>query len=416
MRTERRWPPRVCLPDRFPVVRLAPSAWWPRLFHRLRTEGDTPAQQACAIALGLFIGCTPLIGLHLIIVVLLGTLFRLNRVKVYLAANISNPFVAPFLYVTEIQVGAWLRRGVWYAPGNWASIRLIEVAGDIFIGCLAVGGVLAVTMGLVTYSVVNRRGLPREIATLIERASSRYVEAGVTAWEFANGKLHGDGVYLDVLRSGLLPQSGTIVDLGCGQGLMLSLIVSARDMYRRNEWTADYPIPPLEATLIGVELRPKIAAMAARALSGEATIIEHDIVRTPLSACEAVLVFDVLHLIPAADQLQILHAVRSSLVPGGLLVLREANAAAGLGFNAVRIGNRITALVQGKWRRTFHFRTIDGWKRVLESAGFTLLPRDAGSVNVTLFAIRRAESPLTSGFEEDDAVGRSGRIDRKPPI
>ena len=32
--------------------------------------------------------------------------------------------------------------------------------------CLVVGGVLAVTMGLVTYSVVNRRGLPRAIATL----------------------------------------------------------------------------------------------------------------------------------------------------------------------------------------------------------------------------------------------------------
>jgi uncharacterized protein (DUF2062 family)/2-polyprenyl-3-methyl-5-hydroxy-6-metoxy-1,4-benzoquinol methylase len=361
----------------------------------LRTEGDTPAQQACAIALGLFIGCTPLIGLHLALAVMLGTLFRLNRVKVYLAANISNPFVAPFLYVTEIQTGAWLRRGVWYSPGNWASIRLGDVAGEIFIGCLAVGGVLAATMGLVTYSVVNRRGVPREIGMLIERAASRYIEAGVTAWEFANGKLRGDRVYLEVLRSGLLPQSGTIVDLGCGQGLMLSLIVSARDLYGRGEWPAGYPPPPLAATLIGIELRAKIAAMAARALAGQATIVEQDIVRAPLARCDAVLVFDVLHLIPPADQLRILKAIRAALVPGGLLIVREANAAAGPGFQAVRFGNRLTAIVQGKWRRTFHFRTIDEWRSVLESSGFSIIPEDgggpSGSPNVTIFA-RRTKS------------------------
>jgi uncharacterized protein (DUF2062 family)/2-polyprenyl-3-methyl-5-hydroxy-6-metoxy-1,4-benzoquinol methylase len=398
-----------------PVVRFAPAAWWPRLFHRLRTEGDTPVRQASAIALGLFIGCTPLIGLHLTLAVMLGTLFRLNRVKVYLAANISNPFVAPFLYVTEIQTGAWLRRGTWYSPGNWAAIRLGDVAGDIFVGCLVVGGVLAATMGLVTYSVVNRRGVPREVAILIERAASRYIEAGVTAWEFANGKLRGDRVYLDVLRSGLLPPSGTIVDLGCGQGLMLSLIVSARDMFRRREWPADYPPPPVAATLVGVELRTKVAAMAARALAGEATIVEQNIVSAPLATCDAVLVFDVLHLVPAVDQLRILRAVAAALVPGGLLVVREANAAAGPRFHAVRFGNRLTAIVQGKWRRSFHFRTAGEWKSVLESAGFTILPGEArgagGSANVTIFAARRVDHLTRLETVDGGASRASGRID-----
>ena len=37
--------------------------------------------------------------------------FGLNRLKMYLAANISNPFVAPVLLFSEIQIGAWLRRG-----------------------------------------------------------------------------------------------------------------------------------------------------------------------------------------------------------------------------------------------------------------------------------------------------------------
>src|SRR5262249_6234964 len=79
--------------------------------HRYRTEGNTPVRQALAIGLGLYIGCTPFIGFHLPLSVGLGWLFGLNRFKVYLAANISNPLVAPFLYALEIQVGTWLRTG-----------------------------------------------------------------------------------------------------------------------------------------------------------------------------------------------------------------------------------------------------------------------------------------------------------------
>jgi uncharacterized protein (DUF2062 family) len=376
-------------------VKLARSLRWARLFHRLRTEGDTPAQQACAVALGLFIGCTPLYGLHLTLAVLLGTLFGLNRVKVYFAAHISNPFVAPLLYATEIQTGAWLRRGVWYSPGNWSSIRLWDVAGDILLGCVVVGSVLATAVGMLTYAVVNRRGIPRWLATLVQGAAARYVDEGVTAWEFAHGKLRGDPVYVEVLCSGALPESGTIVDLGCGQGLMLSLILSARKMYRLKQWPHDCAPPPLSTQLVGVELRPKLAAMARRALAGDATIVERDITMMPLPACDAVLVFDVLHLMPRANQEQVLRAIASALVPGGVMLLREANAAAGWRFAAVRIGNRVTALAQRKWRRTFHFRTIEDWKAAVESAGLTVSAGTARtgrrSANVTLYA-RKLES------------------------
>jgi uncharacterized protein (DUF2062 family) len=371
-------------------VTVQTSTRWARFFHRLRTEGDTPAQQACAVALGIFIGCTPLYGLHLTLALLLGTLFGLNRVKVYFAAHISNPFVAPLLYATEIQTGAWLRRGVWYSPGNWAATRLWDVAGDILVGCVVVGGVLAVAMGTLTYAVVNRRGLPQWVALLVERAAARYIDEGVTAWEFAHGKLRGDPVYVEVMRSGTLPESGTIVDLGCGQGLMLSLIVSARDMYRRNEWPHDWPLPPMSAKLVGIELRPKIAAMAARALAGDAVIVERDVTVAQLPGCDAVLVFDVLHLIPPGDQERLLRTVAAGLVPGGLLLLREANAAGGWRFAAVRLGNRITALVHRKWRRTFHFRTIEGWQSAIESAGLTVSPAPSGagsrSANIMLYA------------------------------
>ena len=42
-----------------------------------------------------------------------------------------------------------------------------------------------------------------------------------------------DPVYLQVLRDGRLPSSGVLMDLGCGQGLMLALLATARDRGKR---------------------------------------------------------------------------------------------------------------------------------------------------------------------------------------
>jgi uncharacterized protein (DUF2062 family)/SAM-dependent methyltransferase len=363
---------------------------WARLFHKLRTEGDTPVRQACAVALGLFIGCTPFYGFHLALSLLFGKLFRLNRLKVYVASNISNPLVAPFLYASEIQLGGWLRRGTWYLPSNWSTIRWWDVAGDVLLGSLVIGTVLGIAAGLGTYAVVNRRGLPRDVAAILDAASDRFVDQGVAAWEFARGKLRGDPIYLDVLCAGVLPCEGTIVDLGCGQGLMLSLIVSARDAYERGEWPKSWPSPPLRCQLIGVELRSRVAAVAARALEGEATIIDNDLTKTPLPACDGVLVFDVLHLISEADQMVAIRAIHRAVNPGGILVLREADRLGGWRFTAVRIGNRITGWTHGKWRRSFHFRSSDEWRALLTAEGFTVdAPAASGSApfaNIVLYA------------------------------
>ena len=81
-----------------------------RTFYELRLEGEGPGREAAALGLGVFIGCTPLYGFHLILCWIAGWALRLNRLKLYLAANISNPLFAPFLIFIELQTGAWIRR------------------------------------------------------------------------------------------------------------------------------------------------------------------------------------------------------------------------------------------------------------------------------------------------------------------
>src|SRR5207249_8066883 len=80
-----------------------------RTFADLRTEGAGPTREAAAMGLGAFIGCSPFYGFHLAMCWAAGWFLGLNRLKMYLAANVSNPLVAPFLVVAEVQTGAWLR-------------------------------------------------------------------------------------------------------------------------------------------------------------------------------------------------------------------------------------------------------------------------------------------------------------------
>ena len=108
----------------------------------LRTEGAGPEREAAAIGLGVFIGASPFYGAHLLLCWIIGRLFHLNRLKMYLAANISNPFVAPWLIFSELQTGAWVRRGELHA------VTLDAVRGtnpwvfglDLLAGSVVVGG------------------------------------------------------------------------------------------------------------------------------------------------------------------------------------------------------------------------------------------------------------------------------------
>ena len=342
----------------------------------------------------MYIGCTPFYGFHLLLSLAAGWLFRLNPVRVYVAANISNPVFAPFLYGAELQVGSWLRRGSWYLPAGLGDVHPWGVAQDVLLGSVVVGGVLAVAGSAATYGVVNHWSLHPALASLIRETANRYLPTGACGWEFANGKLRLDPVYREILALGLLPREGTLADLGCGQGLMLALISTARELHGRGVWPAGWPDPPAGLRLYGVEDRVPMVAKARQALQGDATILQGDLRAIPLPRCDVALLFDVVHLMPPGDQDDLLSRVSEAIRPGGLLILREADAAGGWRFRAVRLGNWLCRAVQGQWRRRFHFRSASEWSRRLSELGFTVEARPMRGnmpfANVVLYARRGA--------------------------
>src|SRR5205814_10397331 len=81
-------------------------------FRALLHLDDPPHRLALALAVGVFIGCTPFWGLQTILCAVVATVCRLNRAAAVTGAWIILPWFAPFVY------GAALELGLLVVPGS----------------------------------------------------------------------------------------------------------------------------------------------------------------------------------------------------------------------------------------------------------------------------------------------------------
>lgn len=110
------------------------------LGQRLRGGELSVRRLTLSVALGLFIGCTPLYGFHLLLTTGLCLLLRLDTLVAYLAANISVPPMVPLILFVEFQVGTYLLTGTWHSL-SLSEVRA-ERAGEL--GIALVSGVFVV--------------------------------------------------------------------------------------------------------------------------------------------------------------------------------------------------------------------------------------------------------------------------------
>jgi hypothetical protein len=78
---------------------------------RLNKKGLTPDEIAIGIALGIFIGFVPLIGIHTVIAIGLSYFLRLNTLLVLLGTQISNPLSFPFQIFLSAEIGSLILNG-----------------------------------------------------------------------------------------------------------------------------------------------------------------------------------------------------------------------------------------------------------------------------------------------------------------
>ena len=192
----------------------------------------------------------------------------------------------------------------------------------------------------------------------VEEATARYAAAGRVTYQMIRAKLRSDPVYRELLDRGVA-DARKLVDLGCGRGLLLSLILSAR---------GGRETPALH----GIDIAPSVARLASRALGDQATIVEGDLAENAIPSCDVVTLLDAYHYLPVRVQDGLLARIRAALPEGGRLFIREADAAAGAGFYAVRVAERFAAILRGDGFRGFAYRSIEELSCRLDAAGFSV--------------------------------------------
>ena len=78
------------------------------IVYRILHADDTPHRLALGIALGVFVAWTPTVGLQMVLVLLLATIFRANRPVGIPVVWISNPITAAPLYYVNYRLGQYL--------------------------------------------------------------------------------------------------------------------------------------------------------------------------------------------------------------------------------------------------------------------------------------------------------------------
>jgi len=227
--------------------------------------------------------------------------------------------------------------------------------------------------------------------TLRDMASAPYRSAGRFAWQFARGKLGMDPVFRHLMGQGLIASNAHVLDIGCGQGLLASLLRAAEAAAARGHWPADWAPAPHRTRVTGIELMPRDVERARSALADtSAKFVCGDMRHTPFPESDVVVILDVLHYIDIAEQNRVLERVRAALRSSGRLLLRVGDASSRRGFLASQWVDAIVTFVRGHRVVPVFGRSLAAWIVRLEALGFRVdaVPMSQGTpfANVLLVA------------------------------
>lgn len=119
-----------------------------------------PRKIAMGMAIGVFIGMTPTIPFHTVLIIGATMIFRQNMTAALLGSWIMNPFTIPFFYVVEYEIGK-IVLGLQHldiALTAYTLDEILEVGWHIFCP-LQVGGVILAPVFAVPAYFITRKAI-----------------------------------------------------------------------------------------------------------------------------------------------------------------------------------------------------------------------------------------------------------------
>ncbi len=329
-------------------------------WRRLRGGSLSPGRAAASIALGLFVGCLPIYGFQLPVVLAVCLPLRLDAPIAYLAAHVSNPLTIVLVLGLELEVGSLLLRGERAAldVSHLGSANLSRIGADLAAGSIVVATAASVVGGAVAWVLVHgaRDLANRAFADARNRTISRYRSAPRRVRGYVAGKLRTDPALALVAAEG--GSFGRVVDAGSGFGqIALGLVELGR-----------------ASSVLGFDADADRVTVANSAAEGGARFEQRTLEDAEFPEADTILFVDSLHYVPLDVQDRVLERAARALAPGGRILVREVNATRSLRGTLTSALERLAARVR---RRpvAFGFRTAAGWVEALERLGLTCTVR-----------------------------------------
>jgi uncharacterized protein (DUF2062 family)/SAM-dependent methyltransferase len=335
---------------------------------------NSPARLAVSIGLGVFIGCLPTYGFHIWLCLAVCVPLQLDAVAAYFAANISNPLVAPFLIVGEVETGSYMLHGV-PAPFDLSGARRVGIGGflaEAALGSLVVGGGLALALGGLTWVLTRGRVGTAPLDTAIRRTVKRYGETRLGDRFYVGPKLRSDPVTRQVAQLGPL---GDVVDAGAGRGQLGLFLLELGHV----------------ASLTGFDLDPRKVDSARRAAGEQASFAVADLCDFVPSPADTVLLIDVLHYLELPSQDQLLERAARAVRAGGRLLVRENDLAARRSLVTHLSEWVATSTGYNRAENQLGFRNLSEIVAILEREGLRCEMHDSGLANRLVIASRPPE-------------------------
>lgn len=123
------------------------------LMEDLLGSDDSTEKKSLSIALGVFIGLSPIWGFHTVTVIFLALLFKLNKVIAFAFSNVSLPPFIPFILYFSLKLGSWIlgENFVLSMSQIEPSLELAKFLKSYIVGSLVLSISAAVVCGIASY-------------------------------------------------------------------------------------------------------------------------------------------------------------------------------------------------------------------------------------------------------------------------